>query len=137
MSTLRGKPFPASIYEEPRLKAPHFRVFWALYNELGVDDEIPKYFLRKDFTKLLKDIGIEDVTNFSAIIETLHQTGYIEARMERRCKNSTFILGFEVRISPNAWNKDPEPKPVYHQKESRAERRAKQKLQKLGLEPEA
>lgn len=136
MSTLRGKPFPASIYEEYQLKAPHFRVFWALYNELGVDDQIPKYFLRKDFVKALRELGIEGVTNFSAILETLNKLGYIEARMERKSFRSTFIYGFEVRISPDAWNRTPAPRPVYPERNTRAQRRELQRLRSLDLSSE-
>lgn len=92
------------------MKAKHYMVFWSLYNDLCVGDEYWAYFTRQDLTKALKihNPGF-DITNLSAVLQTLADYDYIELRTLGDRSFGTGIQAYELRIHPQAWHK-PYPK---------------------------
>jgi hypothetical protein len=106
MCILRGKPFPKSLFDEFGLKPRHYIVFWSLYNDLCIGDEYWVYFTRQDLARNLKkhNPGFQ-LTNLSAVLQTLSDYDYIESRLLGDRSIGTGIQAYEIRIHPQAWTK--------------------------------
>jgi len=81
-------------------------VFWSLYNDLCVGDEYWSYFTRADLAKAMRvhNPGFQ-LTNLSAVLQTLTDYDYLETRLLGDRSIGTGIQAYELRIHPQAWNK--------------------------------
>ena len=127
MCTLKGKPFPATIYEESTMRARHYCIFWSLYNDLCLDDVYWSYYVRQDLAKLLKTYNpLFQVGHLTSILETLARHGYVEFRTLEDRAIGTGVQAYEIRIHPQAWSKPaPNKRSAEMQKIYRLKRSAK------------
>jgi len=100
-----NRPFPLSLYEQPKAAARHFLCFWCLCNEFDPDADGWIATDRHEFlTRLAKCMPIE-ARNPTLILETLHHMGYVELeRLHLDASNIATTSHYRVRVRPDAWD---------------------------------
>lgn len=94
------------MYDDYKIKAKHFLVFWTLYNDIGISDDAWTAFTRRDLARAIKKSHPQFViAHLTSILETLARGGYLELKRGGDRTIGTGVQIYELRIHPQAWQR--------------------------------